>query len=448
MEQKPLVWDVKNPWNAIMPVLLDTSSADFASEFAAFLAMKREVAADVEAACRTIVDDVARRGDEALIEATRRFDRLELDASRLRVGADEIAQAVKSCDRETVAALELARERIGSFHRRQLPKDERFTDALGVELGWRWSAIEQVGLYVPGGTAAYPSSVLMNAVPAKVAGVDRLVMVVPSPDGKLNPLVLAAAHLAGVSEIYRVGGAQAVAALAYGTATIAPVAKIVGPGNAYVAAAKRLVFGKVGIDMIAGPSEVLIIADKFANAAWIAADLLAQAEHDANAQSILITDDAGLASDVARAVEAQLATLPRAEIARASWQDFGGIIRVKTIGESVRLADALAAEHLEIMTADPEGLAAKIRNAGAVFLGPHTPEAIGDYVGGSNHVLPTARSARFSSGLGVLDFMKRTSVLKCGPDQLRQLGPAAMTLGQAEGLEAHSRSVGIRLNLS
>jgi histidinol dehydrogenase len=431
-----------------MPVLLDTSSADFASEFAAFLAMKREVAADVEAACRRIVDDVAKRGDEALIEATSRFDRLELDASRLRVGADEIDHAVKACDRETVAALELACDRIESFHRRQLPRDERFTDALGVELGWRWSAIEQVGLYVPGGTAAYPSSVLMNAVPARVAGVDRIVMVVPSPDGKLNPLVLAAAHLAGVSEIYRVGGAQAVAALAYGTATIAPVAKIVGPGNAYVATAKRLVFGKVGIDMIAGPSEVLVIADKSANAAWIAADLLAQAEHDANAQSILITDDAGLAGDVALAVETQLSTLPRAEIARASWQDFGGIIKVKTLEESVRLADALAAEHLEIMTKDPEGLAAKIRNAGAVFLGPHTPEAIGDYVGGSNHVLPTARSARFSSGLGVLDFMKRTSVLKCGPDQLRQLGPAAMTLGQAEGLEAHSRSVGIRLNLS
>jgi histidinol dehydrogenase len=431
-----------------MPVLLDTSSADFASKFAAFLAMKREVAADVEAACRAIVDDVARRGDAALIEATKKFDRLELDASRLRVSADEVEQAMKACDRVTMAALELARDRIESFHRRQLPKDERFTDALGVELGWRWSAIEQVGLYVPGGTAAYPSSVLMNAMPAKVAGTDRLVMVVPSPDGKLNPLVLAAAHLAGVSEIYRIGGAQAVAALAYGTATIAPVAKIVGPGNAYVAAAKRLVFGRVGIDMIAGPSEVLVIADRSANAAWIAADLLAQAEHDANAQSILITDDAGLASDVARAVEAQLATLPRADIARASWQDFGGIVKVRTIEESVRLADALAAEHLEIMTVDPEGLAAKIRNAGAVFLGPHTPEAIGDYVGGSNHVLPTARSARFSSGLGVLDFMKRTSMLKCGPDQLRQLGPAAMTLGQAEGLEAHSRSVGIRLNLS
>ena len=430
-----------------MPVLLDTSSSDFAAAFGGFLAMKREVAANVEAACRRIVDDVAARGDAALIEATHRFDRLELDASRLRVRGDEITQAVKACDRETLAALELARERIESFHRRQLPKDERFTDALGVELGWRWSAIQSVGLYVPGGTAAYPSSVLMNAVPAKVAGVDRIVMVVPSPDGKLNPLVLAAAQLAGVSEIYRVGGAQAIAALAHGTATIEPVAKIVGPGNAYVAAAKRLVFGKVGIDMIAGPSEVLVIADRSANAAWIAADLLAQAEHDANAQSILITDDAALASDVARAVETQLSTLPRAEIARASWQAFGGIIKVKTIDESVALADALAAEHLEIMTADPEGLAAKIRNAGAVFLGPHTPEAIGDYVGGSNHVLPTARSARFSSGLGVLDFMKRTSILKCGPGQLRQLGPAAMTLGKAEGLDAHSRSVGIRLNL-
>jgi histidinol dehydrogenase len=431
-----------------MPVLLDTSSPDFATAFGGFLAMKREVAADVEAACRRIVDDVAARGDAALIEATSRFDRLELDASKLRVRADEIAQAVKACDRETLAALELARDRIESFHRRQLPKDERFTDALGVELGWRWSAIQSVGLYVPGGTAAYPSSVLMNAVPAKVAGVDRIVMVVPSPEGKLNPLVLAAAHLAGVSEIYRVGGAQAIAALAHGTATIVPVAKIVGPGNAYVAAAKRLVFGKVGIDMIAGPSEVLVIADRSANPAWIAADLLAQAEHDANAQSILITDDAALANDVVRAVETQLATLPRAEIARASWQEFGGIIKVRTIEESITLADALAAEHLEVMTADPEGLAEKIRNAGAVFLGQHTPEAIGDYVGGSNHVLPTARSARFSSGLGVLDFMKRTSLLKCGPDQLRRLGPAAMTLGKAEGLDAHSRSVGIRLNLS
>ena len=431
-----------------MPVRLDRNSADFTREFAEFLAMKREVAADIEAATRAIVEDVARRGDTALIEATGKFDRLDLDAQHLRIGTDEIAAAVKACDRTTMEALELARERIETFHRRQLPKDERFTDALGVELGWRWSAIESVGLYVPGGTAAYPSSVLMNAVPAKVAGVPRLVMVVPSPDGKLNPLVLAAAHLGGVSEIYRVGGAQAVAALAYGTATIAPVAKIVGPGNAYVAAAKRLVFGKVGIDMIAGPSEVLVIADRTANADWIAADLLAQAEHDVNAQSILITDDAALAGEVERAIEVQLSLLPRARIARASWNDFGAVILVDTVGEAIELANAIAAEHLEIMTADPESLAAQIRNAGAIFLGPHTPEAIGDYVGGSNHVLPTARSARFSSGLGVLDFMKRTSVLKCGPDQLRSLGPAAMTLGEAEGLEAHARSIGLRLNLS
>jgi histidinol dehydrogenase len=430
-----------------MPVRLDRSSADFTKRFGDFLAMKREVAADIEAATRLIVDDVASRGDLALIEATRKFDRLDLDPSRLRVGTDEIAAAVKACDRPTLEALEFARDRIESFHRRQLPKDERFTDALGVELGWRWSAIESVGLYVPGGTAAYPSSVLMNAVPARVAGVGRVVMVVPSPDGRLNPLVLAAAHLSGVSEIYRVGGAQAVAALAHGTATIAPVAKIVGPGNAYVAAAKRLVFGKVGIDMIAGPSEVLVIADRTGNATWIAADLLAQAEHDVNAQSILITDDAALAADVERAVEAQLATLPRADIARASWNDFGAIILVRNIGESVAPANAIAAEHLEIMTADPEALSAQIRNAGAIFLGAHTPEAIGDYVGGSNHVLPTARSARFSSGLGVLDFMKRTSILKCGPDQLRALGPAAMTLGKAEGLDAHARSVGLRLNL-
>ncbi|MGO9357796.1 MAG: histidinol dehydrogenase [Xanthobacteraceae bacterium] len=430
-----------------MPIRIDSSSADFAARFEAFLATKREVAADVETAVRAIVGDVRARGDAALIEATAKFDRLALDAGGLKISAAEIAAATAACDSATVDALRLARDRIESFHRRQLPRDDRFTDALGVELGHRWTAIEAVGLYVPGGTAAYPSSVLMNAVPARVAGVDRVVMVVPTPDGKLNPLVLAAASLAGVTEIYRVGGAQAVAALAYGTATIRPVAKIVGPGNAYVAAAKRLVFGQVGIDMIAGPSEVLVIADGEANADWIAADLLAQAEHDASAQSILITDDAGLAARVERAVEAQLATLPRAAIASASWRDFGAIIRVAHLDEAVRLADAIAAEHLEIMTADPEALAGRIRNAGAIFLGQHTPEAIGDYVGGSNHVLPTARSARFSSGLGVLDFMKRTSILRCGPDQLRALGPAAMTLGQAEGLDAHARSVGIRLNL-
>ena len=431
-----------------MPVRLNSHSPDFAQRFADFLAAKREISADIEAATRAIVDDVAARGDAALIEATRKFDRLQLDAAGLTVKPAEIDAAVKACDAATIDALKFARDRIEIFHRRQLPKDERFTDAQGVELGWRWSAIDAVGLYVPGGTAAYPSSVLMNAVPARVAGVARVVMVVPSPDGKLNPLVLAAAHLGGVSEIYRVGGAQAVAALAYGTATIAPVAKIVGPGNAYVAAAKRLVFGKVGIDMIAGPSEVLVIADHTGNAGWIAADLLAQAEHDVNAQSILITDNAALADDVERAVDAQLATLPRAEIARASWNDFGAIILVRKLDEAASLANAIAAEHLEIMTSDPEALSAQIRNAGAIFLGPHTPEAIGDYVGGSNHVLPTARSARFSSGLGVLDFMKRTSILKCGPDQLRTLGPAAMTLGKAEGLDAHARSIGLRLNLT
>jgi histidinol dehydrogenase len=430
-----------------MPVRLDRSSADFAERFAAFLAMKREISADIESATRAIVNDVAARGDVALIEATRKFDRLDLDPGNLRVTRDEIDAAVKACDAETIDALKFARDRIEIFHRRQLPNDDRFTDALGVELGWRWSPIESVGLYVPGGTAAYPSSVLMNAVPASVAGVARMVMVVPSPDGKLNPLVLAAAHLGGVSEIYRVGGAQAVAALAYGTATIAPVAKIVGPGNTYVAAAKRLVFGKVGIDMIAGPSEVLVVADNTGNAGWIAADLLAQAEHDVNAQSILITDSSALADDVEHAVQSQLSTLPRADIARASWNDFGAVILVKDLDDAVPLANAIAAEHLEIMTSDPEALSAKIRNAGAIFLGPHTPEAIGDYVGGSNHVLPTARSARFSSGLGVLDFMKRTSILKCGPDQLRALGPAAMTLGKAEGLDAHARSVGLRLNL-
>jgi histidinol dehydrogenase len=430
-----------------MPIRIDSRSADFAERFSAFLAMKREVSADIDAAARVIVEDVARRGDAALIEATQKYDRLKVDAKGLRITNTEIEAAVASCDGATLDALKLARERIEAFHKRQLPKDDRFTDALGVELGARWTAIEAVGLYVPGGSAAYPSSVLMNAVPAKVAGVERVVMVVPSPDGMLNPLVLAAAQLGGVSEIYRVGGAQAVAALAHGTATIKPVAKIVGPGNAYVAAAKRIVFGKVGIDMIAGPSEVLVIADRTGNAGWIAADLLAQAEHDANAQSILITDDDALARAVERAVEAQLATLPRAEIARASWNEFGAIILVKSLDEAVTLANAIAAEHLEIMTVDPDSIAARVRNAGAIFLGPHTPEAIGDYVGGSNHVLPTARSARFSSGLGVLDFMKRTSILKCGPDQLRALGPAAMTLGKAEGLDAHARSVGIRLNL-
>jgi len=361
---------------------------------------------------RAIIADVAARGDAALIDLTQKFDRVDLRKIGLRVTPAELDAATATCDAIALDALKLARERIETYHTRQMPKDDRWTDPLGVELGHRWTAIEAVGLYVPGGTAAYPSSVLMNAVPAKVAGCPRVVMVVPAPDGKLNPLVLAAAKLAGVDEIYRVGGAQAVAALAYGTATIAPVAKIVGPGNAYVAAAKRLVFGRVGIDMIAGPSEVLIIADKDANPEWVAADLLAQAEHDTAAQSILITDDAALADAVARAVEGQLKTLPRGEVAGASWRDFGAIILVGKLDDAVALTDAIAPEHLEIETHDPDALAAKVRNAGAIFLGRHTPEAIGDYVAGSNHVLPTARSARFSSGLGVLDFMKRTSI--CG----------------------------------
>src|SRR5947209_1135113 len=429
-----------------MPIRLDARAADFPEKFRAFLDTKREASADVEQAVRAIIADVAARGDAALIELAQKFDRVDLAKAGLRVTPAELDAASGACDKEALDALKLARERIETYHRRQKPEDTRFTDALGVELGARWTAIEAVGLYVPGGTAAYPSSVLMNAVPAKVAGCERLVMVVPAPDGKLAPLVLAAAKLAGVDEVYRIGGAQAVAALAYGTETIAPVAKIVGPGNAYVAAAKRLVFGKVGIDMIAGPSEVLIIADKTANPDWIAADLLAQAEHDASAQSILITDVVALAADVETAVAAQLATLPRAAIAAAAWRDFGAVILVPNLAAAVPLVDAVAPEHVEIISREADRLAASISNAGAIFLGAHTPEAIGDYVAGSNHVLPTARSARFSSGLGVLDFMKRTSILKCGPHQLAALGPSAIALGEAEGLDAHARSLAIRLN--
>jgi histidinol dehydrogenase len=429
-----------------MPLRLDSQSADFAERFRVFLSVKREAAQDVEATVRGILAEVKARGDRALAEYTAKFDRVDLAKIGLRVTAAEIDAAAAKCKPEALAALKLARDRIEAYHLRQKPADDRFIDALGVEMGSRWTAIEAVGLYVPGGTAAYPSSVLMNAVPAKVAGCTRLVMVVPAPDGKLNPLVLAAAKLAGVDEIYRVGGAQAIAALAFGTESIAPVVKIVGPGNAYVAAAKRLVFGQVGIDMIAGPSEVLILADKTGNADWIAADLLAQAEHDASAQSILITDDASLAAQVEKAVASQLKTLPRATVAAASWRDFGAIITVAKLDDAITLVDRLAPEHLEIAAADAERLSSRIRNAGAIFIGAYTPEAIGDYVAGSNHVLPTARSARFSSGLGVLDFMKRTSLLKCGPDQLRALGPSAIALGEAEGLEAHARSVAIRLN--
>ncbi|MFO1149484.1 MAG: histidinol dehydrogenase [Alsobacter sp.] len=429
-----------------MPMRLDARAERFEADFAALLAMKREVSEDVDLAAKAIIEDVVRRGDEALVDYTQRFDRLELTPQTLRISPAEVEEAVGGCEAEALAALRLAHARIVAYHERQKPADDRFTDALGVEMGHRWTAVEAAGLYVPGGTASYPSSVLMNAVPAAVAGVPRIVMVVPSPDGVLNPLVLAAARLAGVTEIYRIGGAQAVAALAYGTATIAPVAKIVGPGNAYVAAAKRRVFGQVGIDMIAGPSEVVILADGHANPDWVAADLLAQAEHDTAAQSILVTDSPDLAEAVAAAVERHLTTLPRRDIAGQSWAEFGAIVLVPSLGEAVPLVDRLAPEHLEIEAENAEELAGRIRNAGAIFLGSYTPEAVGDYVGGPNHVLPTARSARFSSGLGVLDFMKRTSILKCGPEQLRAIGPAAVTLGEAEGLGGHARSVSIRLN--
>ncbi len=428
-----------------MPLHLTIGDPEFERAFAAFLATKREASEDVDAAVRAIIAQVREHGDKAVIELTRRFDRLDLAATGMRVTQAEIAAAVAACDTDTMAALELACARIESHHRRQLPADDQYTDALGAQLGTRWTAIESVGLYVPGGLASYPSSVLMNAVPARVAGVPRVAMVVPSPGGEMNPLVLAAAHLAGVSEIYRIGGAQAVAALAYGTQSVPPVAKIVGPGNAYVAAAKRQVFGTVGIDSIAGPSEVLVIADRNNDPEWLAADLLAQAEHDTAAQAILMTDDAGLAAQVEAAVARQLAALPRGNIAGACWETFGAVIVIRALDEAVALADRIAAEHVEIATGEPEKLARRIRNAGAIFLGKHTPEVIGDYVAGSNHVLPTARSARFSSGLGVLDFMKRTSILRLDERALEALAPAAMTLARAEGLEAHRRSVAIRV---
>ncbi len=430
-----------------MAITISQSDAEFEKQFASFLTTKREVSPDVEATVRAIIDDVRERGDAALIDYTRKFDRADLEALGIAVTRADIDQAYKDADPRTVEALIFARDRIRSHHERQMPKDDLYTDAVGVELGSRWTAVEAVGLYVPGGTASYPSSVLMNAVPAKVAGVERIVIVVPASGGTINPLVLVAADLAGVSEIYRVGGAQAVAALAYGTETIRPVAKIVGPGNAYVAAAKRQVFGTVGIDMIAGPSEVLVVADRDNDPEWIAADLLAQAEHDVSAQSILITDDAGFGKAVEAAVERQIRQLPRGETAAASWRDFGAVILVKDFDSAIPLIDRIAAEHLELAVADPDTLLPRIRNAGAIFVGSHTPEVIGDYVGGSNHVLPTARSARFSSGLSVLDFVKRSSILKLGPDQLRVLAPAAIALARAEGLDAHARSVAIRLNM-
>lgn len=425
---------------------LDSRQAGFDAAFCELLAMKREVSEDVDAAVRDILAHVRARGDAALADYTLRFDRVDVTKVGLEISAGERRAARAASPPKALAALELAAERIRFFHEKQRPQDMEFTDSLGVRLGWRWSAVESAGLYVPGGSASYPSSVLMNAIPAKVAGVERLAMVVPTPGGTINPLVLAAADIAGVDVIYRVGGAQAIAALAYGTETIRPVSKIVGPGNAYVAAAKRQVFGTVGIDMIAGPSEVVVLADHTGNPDWIAADLLAQAEHDTAAQSILITTDAALGLATAAAVERQLKTLPRAETARASWRDFGAVITVPDIAAALPLVDRLAPEHLELHVADAEALVPRIRNAGAIFIGAHTPEAIGDYVGGSNHVLPTARSARFASGLGVIDFVKRTSLLSCTAESLKALGPAAIALGEAEGLQAHARSVAIRMN--
>jgi len=428
-----------------MPVFLNATDPDFETAFQALLSAKREDSPDVDATVAGIIADVRQRGDAALIELTAKFDRLTLTPDRLRISEAEIKDALAAVPAEELEALKTAADRIRAYHLRQRPEDAEWTDETGATLGWRWSAVSAAGLYVPGGLASYPSSVLMNAVPAKVAGVPRLAMVVPAPDGVLNPLVLAAANLAGVDEVYRVGGAQAIAALAYGTETIAPVDKITGPGNAFVAAAKRRVFGKVGIDMIAGPSEILVVADADNDPDWIALDLLSQAEHDESAQSVLITTDAAFGQAVADAVTARLETLERRAIAGVSWRDFGAIITVPDLVVAAALTDRIAPEHLELCVADPEALSANITHAGAIFLGQWTPEAIGDYVGGPNHVLPTARSARFSSGLSVLDFMKRTTLARMTPAALRTIGPAAETLAKTESLQAHGLSVTARL---
>ena len=430
-----------------MPVTLNTSASDFEDSFVAMLSAKREDSSDVNDTVAAIIRDVRDHGDATLCKLTSRFDRLDLTPDRQRFTPDEIEAEVAKVTPEDRAALTLAAERIRAYHARQMPEDASWTDPEGATLGWRWTAVSAAGLYVPGGSAAYPSSVLMNAIPARVAGVDRLVICVPTPDGVINPLVLLAAQLSGVSEIYRIGGAQAIAALAYGTETIAPVDKITGPGNAYVAAAKRQVFGRVGIDMIAGPSEVLVIADGDQNPDWIALDLLAQAEHDADAQSILITTDEGLGHAVAGAVDRILPTLPRAEIAGASWRDYGTIIIAHDLDEAAALSTRIAPEHLELMVADADALAAKCTHAGAIFLGAYTPEAVGDYVSGPNHVLPTARSARFSSGLSVMDFLKRTTMARLTPGALAAIGPAAMRLAASEGLQAHGASVEGRLSV-
>ncbi len=429
-----------------MPQFLNSTDAGFDAAFTRLLTMKREDAPDVDRAVAAIIEDVRARGDQSVIELTAKFDRMELTADRLVFSPAEIDAECAKVGPEDRAALELAADRIRAYHSRQMPEDQSWTDALGATLGWRWGPVGAAGLYVPGGLASYPSSVLMNAIPAKVAGVQRLVVCCPTPGGVVNPLVLFAARLAGVDQVYRIGGAQAIAALAYGTETIQPVDKITGPGNAYVAAAKRRVFGRVGIDMIAGPSEILVIADRANDPDWIALDLLSQAEHDESAQSILITDDAAFGASVAVAVDKRLETLERRAIAGASWRDYGAIITVRDLSEAADLSNRVAPEHLELCVADPEGLASRITHAGAIFLGAYTPEAIGDYVGGPNHVLPTARSARFSSGLSVVDFLKRTTITRMTPEALAAIGPAAARLARCESLEAHGLSVLARLS--
>ncbi|WP_170603518.1 histidinol dehydrogenase [Ruegeria arenilitoris] len=429
-----------------MPAFLDTGSPEFEASFQALLTAKREDSPDVDAVVAQIIEDVRNRGDQAVIEFTAKFDRLELTPETLAFSADEISSATNLVSDDDYNALEMAAERIRDYHSKQMPEDQQWTDSNGATLGWRWSAVSAAGLYVPGGLASYPSSVLMNAIPAKVAGVQKLAITVPTPDGQVNPMVLLAAKLAGVDTIYRIGGAQAIAALAYGTETVAPVDKITGPGNAFVAAAKRRVFGKVGIDMIAGPSEILVIADKDNDPDWIALDLLSQAEHDESAQSILITDNADFARAVAQAVERRLETLERRTIAGASWRDFGAVIVARDLDEAANLSNRIAPEHLELCVSNPNKLSAKTIHAGAIFLGQYTPEAIGDYVGGPNHVLPTARSARFSSGLSVMDFLKRTTLSQMTPEALRAIGPAAAQLARSESLEAHGLSVQARLD--
>jgi histidinol dehydrogenase len=429
-------------------IRLSTADPGFNAAFAALLAQARETTGTVDRAVAEIIAAVRARGDAALIEYTSRFDRLTLTPDTIRIPAQEVEAAASAIPTELRDALDLAATRIEAFHRAQLPRDLRITDEAGITTGMRWTPLDAVGLYVPGGKAAYPSSVLMNAIPARAAGVGRIAMCVPAPDGVLNPLVLAAASRAGVTEIYRVGGAQAVAALAYGTAAIPPVDRIVGPGNVYVAEAKRQVFGRVGIDSIAGPSEVVVVADASNDPRRIAVDLLAQAEHDEAAQSILITNDSAFGDAVAAAVATELPTLPRVAIAGASWQQHGAIILVRDWTEAAALVNHLAPEHLQLMLRDAEALFPQIRHAGAVFLGEFCPEAVGDYVAGPNHVLPTGRTARFASGLSVFDFLKRTTYVSATRSALNRIGPAAVRLAEAEGLQAHARSIALRIGLA